>query len=221
MKTKLAIFDFDGTLTNSKAGGNCWRYIWERINKPDIDDKLYNDFLSKKINYFEWADLVTEEYRKSGVDSKMLKEISNTIQLREGVKEAFAILKSEGVKVYILSGGIKNIVEDCLKECLPYIEKVEAQSFELDENGIVKKVVQLSHDIENKFEYITLLKEQFGLDGKDIFFMGNADNDESAHGAGVRTLCVNPDRTNPYDKNIWDFYIENIQNMKEILPFVE
>lgn len=221
MKTKLAIFDFDGTLTTSGKGGNCWRYVWERINKPDIDDKLYKDFLDKKIDYFEWADLVVQEYRKSGVDSKILKDISNKIKLRDGVKETFAILKSQGVKIYILSGGIKNIVEDCLQDSLPYIEKIEAQDFELDEKGVVKKVIHLSHNIENKFEYITLLKNQLNLKGDEIFFMGNADNDESAHGAGVRTLCVNPDRTDPYDKNYWDFYIEDIQNLQEILPFVE
>lgn len=221
MKTKLAIFDFDGTLTTSGKGGNCWRYVWERINKPEIDDKLYNDFLNKKIDYFEWGDLVVQEYRKSGVDSKILKDISNKIKLRDGVKETFAILKSQGVKIYILSGGIKNIVEDCLQDSLPYIEKIEAQDFELDEKGVVKKVIHLSHNIENKFEYITLLKNQLNLKGDEIFFMGNADNDESAHGAGVRTLCVNPDRTDPYDKNYWDFYIEDIQNLQEILPFVE
>ena len=79
MKTKLAIFDFDGTLTKSAKGGNCWRYIWERINKPEVDDKLYMDFLNKRIDYFEWADLVTEEYRKSGVDKVMLKDISKKI----------------------------------------------------------------------------------------------------------------------------------------------
>lgn len=221
MKTKLAIFDFDGTLTTSGKGGNCWRYVWERINKPEIDDKLYNDFLNKKIDYFEWADLVVQEYRKSGVDSKTLKDISNKIKLRDGVKETFAILKSQGVKIYILSGGIKNIVEDCLQDSLPFIEKIEAQDFELDEKGVVKKVIHLSHNIENKFEYITLLKNQLNLKSDEIFFMGNADNDESAHGAGVRTLCVNPDRTDPYDKNYWDFYIEDIQNLQEILPFVE
>jgi len=221
MKTKLAIFDFDGTLTKSAKGGNCWRYIWERINKPEVDDKLYMDFLNKRIDYFEWADLVTEEYRKSGVDKVMLKDISKKIQLRDGVKETFAFLKSQGIKVYILSGGIKSIVEDCLQNCLAYIENIEAQDFEFDENGVVKKVIQLSHNIENKYEYLTFLENQYNISGNKIFFMGNADNDESAHGAGVKTLCVNPDKTNPYDKNYWDYYIEDIQNLQEILPFIE
>jgi len=91
----------------------------------------------------------------------------------------------------------------------------------VDENGVVKKVIQLSHNIENKYEYLTFLENQYNISGNKIFFMGNADNDESAHGAGVKTLCVNPDKTNPYDKNYWDYYIEDIQNLQEILPFIE
>lgn len=43
----------------------------------------------------------------------------------------------------------------------------------------------------------------------------------TAHAAGVSTLCVNPDKTDPYNKDYWDNYIENIENLQEILGFVQ
>ncbi len=221
MKTKLAIFDFDGTLTKSNKGGNCWRYVWEDINAVEVDDKLYKEFKEGRFDSHVWASKVTEEFRKRGVKKSTIQRLSNNINIRDGVEETFAFLKSQGVKIYVLSGGIKSMIEYSLKNSISYITNIEAEDLSYDSNDLVNGVIHLDHDTENKKEFITKIIKKNNLMPEQVFFMGNADNDESAHQAGVKTLCVNPDNTNPYDKNYWDHYIENIQNLKEILPFID
>ena len=39
MKTKVVIFDFDGTLTISNS--STWARIWNKVNDPETDYKLY------------------------------------------------------------------------------------------------------------------------------------------------------------------------------------
>lgn len=221
MVTKLAIFDFDGTLTTSANGGNCWRYIWEEIDATEMDDKLYEDFKAGKFDSHVWAIEVAKEFRLHNVTKKMVERLAANLEIRKGVTETFKFLHSQGVKIFVLSGGIKSMVEFALKDALPYITSIEAEDLKYDSDGVVDGIVLLDHDTDHKCEFILRAMEQYHLTPDQVFFMGNADNDESAAQSGATTLCVNPHKTDPYDKNIWKYYIKDIQNMKEVLPFIK
>ena len=45
-------------------------------------------------------------------------------------------------------------------------------------------------------------------------------NDDFAHQSGARTLCVNPQFTNPHDTEKWHDVIPDMKNLEEILEFV-
>ncbi len=221
MKTKIAVFDFDGTLTKSKAGGNCWRYVWEKIGKTNRDEELYDQFARGDFDTAEWTARVIAEYRQNGVTKNVVDEIGSKLVLREGVEEVFSFLKANNVKIYIFSGGIKGMIESCLGNNLRFVDGVECEDLIYDENGLVYGTASPEFDTENKYFFIQELVKRLKVAPDEIFFMGNGRNDETAHRSGARTLCVNPDKTNPYDKNCWDFYIENIENMQQILPFID
>ena len=73
---KAVIFDFDGTLTKSKKGSNCWRKIWEYIDDLEYDDMLYTKFLNKKIDNKQWFNMIFKRYAEKNVNDKTMLNIA-------------------------------------------------------------------------------------------------------------------------------------------------
>ena len=69
--------------------------------------------------------------------------------------------------------------------------------------------------------YINYLKEKHGIKGEEVLFVGNGANDQTVYLSGARTLCINPDDADYKNKKYWDFYMENCENLTEIIPFLE
>ena len=44
MKTKIVIFDYDGTLTKSEKGTNTWFNMWKALDDLETDEKFYSMF---------------------------------------------------------------------------------------------------------------------------------------------------------------------------------
>ena len=49
IKTKLVIFDFDGTLSKPDKINNTWARIWNRIDMLDEDDRLYELYKNRSF----------------------------------------------------------------------------------------------------------------------------------------------------------------------------
>ncbi len=220
-KTKIAVFDFDGTISLANAGGNCWFYIWEKIGACEQDEYYANMFYSGQITDEEWSKLVIDEYRKRGVTKKLVESVAENLCVRKGTKQTFEELKKRNIKIFIISGGIKQIVERCVRDFRDLIDEIVCEELLFDKDGLVCGSIKANFDTERKEKYIFELAKRFKVSPSEIFFMGNGNNDESVHLSGATTLCINPHKTNPYDKNCWDFYIENLTNFKQILPFVK
>ena len=58
MKTKVVIFDFDGTLTISKS--STWGRIWEKIDALEEDQRLMDMYFNNEIDYETWVRLGCE-----------------------------------------------------------------------------------------------------------------------------------------------------------------
>ena len=216
MQIKYVIFDFDGTLSFSNE--NCWSRIWKAIDQKELDDKYYNMFRNNEIDYREWVYLCFKAFQDNGVDKRFTDEISSRIRLLNNVKEVFEYLKSNDIKIYILSGGIKNLIVHALNDLKDYIEEIDATEFIFNGNDLVDFIDTLFVP-ENKQEYIRNLIESKNIDPKQILFVGNGKNDETAKLCGVRTLCLNGDDTDYKDKTIWDNYVFT-DDLKDILKFV-
>ena len=63
MKTKLVVFDFDGTLSKPNALPNSWARIWAKIGRTKDDETLYQMYKNKELSYTEWAKEVIKVYR--------------------------------------------------------------------------------------------------------------------------------------------------------------
>lgn len=63
IKTKLIVFDFDGTLSKPNALPNSWARIWAKIGRTKDDETLYQMYKNKELSYTEWAKEVIKVYR--------------------------------------------------------------------------------------------------------------------------------------------------------------
>ncbi len=136
-KMKAIVFDFDGTLTKSKKGSNCWYKIWEYIDDLAYDEMLYNMFKKKLIDNDKWFEMIVKRYKEKDVKEAYLEDIANSIELLPGTYQTLKQLHNNGVKIFVLSGGVRQIIEGVLnrEKVNKYITSIEAYDLIFEKNG--------------------------------------------------------------------------------------
>lgn len=219
-KTKLVIFDFDGTLTKPDRLDNAWARIWDKIGLYQQAETLYKMYVAKKINYKEWLDKVLDIFRENKVGNKMFASVTRKIKLLDNCEKVFKIFYQNNIKICVLSNGIKNIIDQKLKSMKKYITHVEAITLTVDNNGVVNGSIMPSTNVEGKSDFILKQMEKYNLKKEEVVFVGNSFNDEDAAKSGVETVCLNPLHTNFKDKSIWTHAVEKTDDLMSILSFI-
>lgn len=105
----LAIFDVEGVLYDEEY----LPILAEKINKEDEIWEITKQGIQGKIN---WEDgLRTRVAALKGLDEKICQEVSDSLPIMTGAKEACRVLKSAGWKIMAVSGGF-TLMMDRLKE---------------------------------------------------------------------------------------------------------
>lgn len=216
---KTIIFDFDGTLT--KKNNEIWRNIWKELDALDIDDKLYNEFSEGKINYEEWCKKIEKIYIDKKLSKDTLDKLINNIEMMDGLEETLKELKKRNYNLCILSGGINYVIKSLLKDNIKYFEDIKCNIFTFDENGFIKSIEQEDSDEEGKARYIKKYIKEHNYKPSDIVFVGNGHNDRFVSSSGCHTICLNPNRVNYKDTNIWHHYIEKTDNLMDIIEVID
>lgn len=221
---KAIVFDFDGTLTKSRKGSNCWYEVWKYMDDLAYDDYLYSKYKRKEIDDKKWFELIFERYQEKDVRREYLHDISKKIEILPGTYETLKKLHEEDVKIFILSGGIRQIIEDILKreKVEKFITSIETYDLIFDKQG---KLIDYKrpnlHNPENKNEYIELIKKNYGFKSDEVLFVGNGANDEKVYLSGAKTLCINPDDADISNKTVWHNGIENCENLTQTLDYIK
>lgn len=220
LKTKAVIFDFDGTLTKPNKYESSWERTWAKIDKLDEDERLYNLFETNKLTFNQWLEEIFKVYKDSNVSISTFTEIANETELIPNAEKTLKNLYENNIKIFILSGGIGNIIQIKLKKILKYIEDIEAYFFEYDKNGIINNVTMPKLDVEDKSNYVNYIKDKYNLKKDEIVFIGNDKNDEDAYKTGIKTICINPNKANYTDKEIWNHCILSSNNLEDIEEYI-
>ena len=215
---KVVVFDYDGTLTLTKKGTSSWSRTWEKIGQEELDYKLFTMFRNNEITDKEWMEEIVKSYRQFNVNKQLFQELASETTLIEDVVEVFKKMKQNNIKIYILSAGIKNIIDEKLSEVTEYIHQIFGYDFAYDENDVVSHL-NYERKLDFKDEGIKEIIETENVSPKDILFIGNGYNDETIYRSGVETLCLNADSADPTNKKIWT-YAENSKSLKVILPYL-
>jgi phosphoserine phosphatase len=105
----LAIFDVEGVLLDAEF----LPILAEKINKQDEIWAITRQGIEGKINWEEGLRRRIELLR--GIDFQTCKEVSDSLKIMIGAKEACRALKAAGWKIMAVSGGF-TIMTDRLKE---------------------------------------------------------------------------------------------------------
>ena len=213
---KYVVFDFDGTLTIAKKGSNSWYNIWNYLDALDEDEYLYNKYKNGEFDYNEWVIRCIDSYKTHNLDKSAMKVLANNVNLINDIAEIFQLFNKLNIKIYIMSQGVKNIIDLALKDVLKYISDIQGVELFFDENDIVSGA---SYKIEDKQDYIQDIIAQENCDPKDILFVGNGQNDETVYKTGVETLCLNADDTDCNNKTFWTNSLET-DSLSDILRYV-
>lgn len=215
---KIAVFDYDGTLTLTAKGTSSWSRTWAKIGQEELDYQLFTAFRNNEITDKQWMDAIVESYRKFNVNRKMFQELANETTLIGDIAEVFKKMKENNIKIYILSAGIKNIIDERLSNIMQYIDKIYGYEFFYDKNDVVSHL-NYERKLDFKDEGIKEILETENVVPEEILFVGNGFNDETIYRSGVETLCLNADSADPSNKKVWT-YSENSNSLKVILSYL-
>jgi phosphoserine phosphatase len=106
----LAIFDVEGVLYDEEF----LPLLAEKLNKEDEIWEITKQGIQGKIN---WEDgLRTRIKALAGLDEKICQEVSDSLPIMTGAKEACRVLKAAGWKLMAVSGGFTIMMERLQKE---------------------------------------------------------------------------------------------------------
>lgn len=220
---KAIIFDFDGTLTYKSR--NVWKAIWQDLGydtgKTSYFAQIYMEFMRKEITHQDWCDKTCEKLLDKAMGIEELKAVASEIKLINGFEETIKALHDEGYSLNIVSGCVGGVIRAVIgKENLKYFDTISANKMIFDEGGYLEDIIGTKYDFEGKALFIDDFKQKTGCESKDILFIGNGHNDEWAYLSGCRTLCINPEDTCSANRSVWHKAVDNMTDLKEILPFI-
>jgi phosphoserine phosphatase len=221
---KAIVFDFDGTLSKLKIPDihSPWELIWKKSGY-DINEchELYKRYSNEEGKHQEWCNKSCERFIKGRFDKKGLREVADNFELIPDVKDVLDKLKEDGLKLYLVSGSIKQLIEQIWGNDLDnYFDRVTANIFRFEGEKLTK-IVGTKYDFEGKAKFIKeVYKQESFKNIREILFIGNSDNDQSAYKSGAQTLCVNPLEADHNNKTIWHDSIK-IVNYTQLYNFIK
>lgn len=150
----LAIFDVEGVLLDAEF----LPILAEKINKQDEIWSITRQGIEGKINWENGLKKRIELLR--GIDYQTCKEVSDSLKIMTGAKEACRALKAAGWKIMAVSGGF-TIMTDRLKEelDLDYVfsnellfkdGKLDGVTIEVDSDKAKSAIIKINEWKEKK-----------------------------------------------------------------------
>lgn len=139
---KLAIFDMDGTLTDTmKYWENVPQEYLHTLNlkaKPDTRQKMYQMTISEVGDFFidEYNLELTPKEIIDGINNVMLKHYREDALAKEGIIEALEVLKRKNIPMVIASTTDRQLIEASIKHTK--IEKYFSKIYTTTEVGYGK-----------------------------------------------------------------------------------
>lgn len=219
--TRAVIFDFDGTLTVEHDRGTVWQRLWEEAGLSRDECSFHHErYRRGEINHSEWCDITCKRFREQVVTRETILRVAHDIKLVESIQNTIAEMKSRNIHTSILSGSIKEVIQIALGDNYRWIDDVQANEIEFDDNGLIRKIHGTPYDYKTKPDYIRQVVKRRRLDPLQVLFVGNSANDAWASRSGARTVCVNPIETDPGNSRNWTSSIRHMTSLSQILRHV-
>lgn len=191
-KTKLICFDIDGTIIENKSS---FAALTEGLG-CDVAKvvSIYQAVVKEEMPIKEGEKAVTEIYRQSGkANKKFIRRVFENMELKKDAKELLPYLKEKNWKIYLVSGGM-----DMFVRMIAF--RIGADGYYFNSAlkfglmGDLKAIRYGGNEGLAKARQIKELAKKHSMDIKDMFFVGDSENDyhafvETGHGIAVRPFA--------------------------------
>ncbi|MGB9728438.1 MAG: HAD-IB family phosphatase [Thermoprotei archaeon] len=181
---KCVAFDVDGVLTKVESA---WQYVHEKLNtwdKARVNMELY---FNKMITYEEWAYLDALLWK--GVSYNKFMEIFDSIPINDGFEKALSRIKSLGLKIIAISGGLMPLLERLNK--IVRFDDMYATEL-IFENGIFTGKVIVHVKYGNKDMVLLNACKKHGFSTKECIVVGDSEIDIPMFAISGYSIAFNP-----------------------------
>ncbi len=171
MSLKLAVFDFDSTLMD----GETIDFFAKELGIGDKVAAITKEAMSGRVDFFE--SLQQRSALLKGLESSVVKRISENLPYMKGAKETIAALKEKGLRVVCFSGGFRTAT-GYAKDILGYDADFSNVLHEKDGKltGLVGGDMMFSH---SKGDMLVRLQNILNIDKEETLVCGDGANDLS------------------------------------------
>ena len=169
---RLAVFDMDGTLVDTKSS---WAHVHQHFGEENTE--ALQLFLADRIDDVEFIrrDIQLWWKHDPALTVFELERILSTVPLMPGAPELFAGLKDRGIATAIVSGGIDLLARRLGREL--GIGYVLANGVVVDANGRLTGEGRVRVPIKQKEAVLEQVQRQLGVDVAATASVGNSDID--------------------------------------------
>jgi len=220
-RTRAAVFDFGGTLTKGRSIYSTWERMWLSVGYSVADaGQLHRLYSLGKMTHQGWCDETSARLRERGFSRGHMQRLVADMEPIDDLESTLTLLHDQGIKLYVVSGSVREIVVHLLGHAFPLFAEVKANEVSYDNDGIISGITGHPYDFEGKADFLRRVFTELKCDPLEVLFVGNSLNDTWASRSGARTLCVNPGHVDYTNTFIWNDYIRDVRSLREVLPFI-
>jgi phosphoserine phosphatase len=189
-KTKLICFDIDGTITENKSS---FAALADGLG-CDVSKvvSIYRAVVKEELPISEGERAVTEIFRNSGkANKRFINRVFEKTELKKDAQELLPYLKEEGWKIYLVSGAIDMFVK-IIASRIGADGLYFNSSLKFGLMGGLKTIRYGGNEGLAKARQIKELAKKYSMDVKEIFFVGDSENDYHAFVETGRGIAVKP-----------------------------
>lgn len=225
---KLAVFDMEGTIFRNTYRGKKFPSIWKVLCHQCGADAVAEDaaftekYLAGSYNgcYSAWVLDTLRVLKKYGLKRAEFEAVINEIEYYPGVKEVFRELRSKGVTIAIISGGLKALTDRVAIDF--YVDHCfAAAEFYWNPDGTIRHWNMHPTDFAHKRSILEILCRDLGVSGDECLFVGDGRNDRAVAGFCALSIGFNPHEELRKDVDIIIEQPEGNENLAVILEPLE
>lgn len=213
---KVVMFDVDGTLTRGTS--SIWRRLHIRFGTESLAKPNLERFFRNEITYQEWALLDSMLWK--GFSYADAVQVATDSVILEGAREMTDALRSHGIHVGILSGGLDVMaykVADAMG--IPHEDVYTNELGHDPETGLLTGTSTYSVLWDNKGELLTEFAHKKGVyDMSRVGFVGDGENDIYAFRVAGMSVAYNA--TNDEVKQAAKAVLNGSEDLRDLLRFL-
>lgn len=161
------MFDLDGTLTREKSA---WEYLHRRLGVWEGHAERYQEaFLRGEIDYPRFCQLDAAMWK--GMKINVLEEMLREVPLYEGIEDLVAYLKSQNIKLGIISSGL-SLLAEWIKERYGFDFSVANELGATD--GVLDGTIRIHVHYDQKGKWVKEAKRRFRAKKEEVLAFGDS-----------------------------------------------